>query len=76
MAEYIEKDALIKQAEKSCLYFGVLSVIREVPTADVAPVVHGRWIDKGSLSCRCSNCGCKSPKEYDFCPRCGAKMSE
>ena len=35
----------------------------------------GYWYDKGSLSCRCSNCGCKSPEEFNFCPNCGAKMS-
>jgi len=34
----------------------------------------GRWYDAGSLSCRCSECGCKSPKEYSFCPNCGADM--
>ena len=34
----------------------------------------GRWYDVGSLSCRCSECGCKSPKEYSFCPNCGAEM--
>ncbi len=34
----------------------------------------GYWYDKGSLSCRCSNCGCKSTKEYNFCPHCGADM--
>jgi hypothetical protein len=35
---------------------------------------HGEWIDKGSLSCRCSNCGCKSSKESKFCSECGAEM--
>ena len=34
----------------------------------------GHWIDKGSLSCRCSECGCKSNKETRFCANCGAKM--
>lgn len=34
----------------------------------------GRWIDKGSLSCRCSECGCKNNKETAFCPNCGARM--
>lgn len=34
----------------------------------------GDWFDKGSMSCRCSNCGCKSIKEYSFCPNCGADM--
>ena len=34
----------------------------------------GHWFDVGSLSCRCSNCGCKSTKEHNFCPHCGADM--
>ena len=34
----------------------------------------GKWYDVGSLSCRCSECGCKSLKEYLFCPNCGADM--
>ena len=35
---------------------------------------YGEWIDKGSLSCRCSECGCKNDKESNFCPNCGADM--
>lgn len=46
------------------------------PAVDAAPVAHGRWYDKGSLSCRCSCCGCKSNKEYNYCPNCGAKMDD
>ena len=49
----------------------VRNVIRSVPAADVAPVVHGRWIkkwdlyDKGFYISRkvwyeCSNCGMKT----------------
>lgn len=34
----------------------------------------GHWTDRGSLSCRCSECGCKSTVETDICPVCGAKM--
>lgn len=34
----------------------------------------GMWMDKGSLSCRCSECGCKNNKETAFCPNCGAQM--
>ena len=44
------------------------------PIIDAAPVVHGWWTDKDSLSCRCSCCGCKSSNEYKYCPNCGAKM--
>jgi len=52
----------------------VIRVIESIPAVDAAPVMHGRWYDKGSLSCRCSCCGCKSNKEYNYCPYCGAKM--
>ena len=34
----------------------------------------GYWFDVGSLSCRCSECGCKNNKESNFCPECGAYM--
>lgn len=34
----------------------------------------GRWVDAGSLSARCSACGCKSSGETAFCPNCGAEM--
>ena len=36
--------------------------------------IHGKWFDVGSLSCRCSACGCKNDKETNYCPNCGAKM--
>lgn len=56
----------------SYIYEQVIFDIEHMPTVD--PVQHGYWFDKGSLSCRCSNCGCKSDKEYHYCPNCGAKM--
>ena len=34
----------------------------------------GYWFDVGSLSCRCSVCGCKNNKESNYCPECGAYM--
>lgn len=34
----------------------------------------GHWFDKGGLSCRCDQCGCKNNRETKFCPNCGAKM--
>ena len=55
------------------------SAIFKIPAADVAPVVHGRWIDG-----KCSNCGVDIPTddahdvifghECRFCYYCGAKM--
>lgn len=43
-------------------------------TVKVMPSKTGHWFDVGSLSCRCSCCGCKSKQESRFCPNCGAKM--
>ena len=34
----------------------------------------GYWFDVGSLSCRCSECGCKNNRESKYCPECGAYM--
>ena len=55
--------------------------IRSEPAADVAPVVHGKWITIDGTS-RCSECG--YIPAYDsaiddlfyspLCPNCGAKM--
>ena len=34
----------------------------------------GKWNDIGSLSCRCSKCGCKNNRQTPYCPICGKKM--
>ena len=59
---------------KSKMFDIVKSVIEQAPGVDAAPVVHGRWMDRGSLSCRCSCCGCKSNAENNYCHHCGAQM--
>lgn len=53
------------------------------PAADVAPVRHGRWVERqaphaiGGVSAKCSACG-KSVQylgnPLNYCPNCGAKM--
>ena len=53
--------------------------IEDAPAADVAPVVHARWVDG-----KCSNCGVDTPtddahdaifeNECRFCYYCGAMM--
>ena len=63
--------------------------LADIPSADVAPVRHGRWEafeDMMLDTCyRCSECGrefyladCSTPQEneYNYCPNCGAKMDE
>ena len=54
------------------------------PAADVAPVVHGRWISRNPHGYEwvfvCSNCdyvdGYPFNDRSNYCPNCGAKMDE
>ena len=55
--------------------FTVIATDRTEPL-DAAPIRHAHWFDVGSLSCRCSGCGCKNDRETAYCPNCGAKMQQ
>ena len=56
--------------------------INSIPAADVAPVVHGRWIKRIKGGTLCSRCGSYTQHKGDVldmskaiaCPWCGAKM--
>ena len=52
--------------------------IETVPSADVQPVRHGKWIDKsGGIEGAwnyCSECGEQAIDLFDYCPNCGARM--
>ena len=59
----------------------IYTAIDNAPSADVAPVRHGRWEWDTEDIYRCSNCAEKSHvkevmghPEWDYCPNCGAKM--
>lgn len=78
MAEYIGRDAAI-EAAKHAWAKGLepSQYIEILPVADVAPVVHGRWIDDGSGIIICPECerGYNLHAKYThYCPNCGAKM--
>ena len=87
MAEYIDREAaLMKLMQDGCSAKNLQS-ISDMPAADVAPVVHGRWIGKpicGNDNCRCSECGSwhhihanlRGEIMQKYCPNCGAKMDE
>lgn len=58
-------------------------LVYSVPSADVVPVRHGRWIDRcedtDGIYEFCSECGIDADithygKSYAYCPNCGAKM--
>lgn len=92
MAEYIERGALMqfpirrdhydrKNGNKHFIngIESVLEYAENLPAADVAPVVHGRWNNMDGYKTRkvCSECGWDVPeygKFYSYCPNCGAKM--
>lgn len=93
MAEYIDKEIALSlvqpdapEDETGAVTIAtakklVRSIIYRTPTADVAPVVHGKWIrEYNSLGWVCSRCGRgvnADPEGIDlYCYHCGAKMDE
>lgn len=95
MAEYIEREAAVTVCDKQykeCLRksdfcgdtvaWNICADIKAIPAADVAPVVHARWIPTEypfMNECEdCSNCGYRTVygNDYPYCPNCGAKMME
>lgn len=89
MAEYIDRKALIKRFKELGLgensfvermfADGVYSVLENFPSADVVPVVHGRWEPiinaYGKLEGwihKC--CGTETKQKSNYCPSCGCRM--
>ena len=90
MAEYIRKEDAVNALDRIFdnvpmeLTTEILRLRRELrglPSADVAPVVHSRWI-KTADGAECENCGREAVYqvvddhwEYEpWCPHCGARM--
>lgn len=71
MSEYIERGALKAMflSNNKPLETAICSVIDAVLAADVAPVVHGEWIAKGSLGV-CPLCGEYVKIKSRYCPEC------
>lgn len=87
MAEYIEREAALSAVYETYLeYLSVVqNAVRNIPAADVAPVVHGHFVhdgprfDHGVDWWHCSNCGRLASgveTRFDYCPWCGARMDE
>lgn len=90
--EYIAREALLEQLKAMESYNtspmyrrgydDCVEAILKAPAADVAPVAHGRWIEKtvpeGCRYFECSNCGAHENRHTAikgyYCWRCGAKM--
>ena len=71
MAEYIERGAFIELVKDIPMWGSVAAMFADrIPAADVAPVVHGRWIVRfggpyNRRRCYCSHCG-KHPPRLPF----------
>ena len=84
MNEYIERENAIAwfmpyaHTGESIDADVVISDIKGMKAADVAPVVHGRWVEYQipPIIC-CSTCDWATgieEKNFQHCPSCGAKM--
>ena len=90
--EYIDRASLgIKCADPSAFinpayamgWNSAVNLIQNAPVADVAPVVHGKWLFVNPPTEiidweECSVCGYANYNfsHYKYCPSCGAKMCE
>lgn len=89
MTDYIKRDDIIKAlfAREMCYAPVQLEIVKALPAADVAPVVHGKWVhsryDRSSGQfdvVKCSRCGLEAyamayhVRDGNYCPKCGARM--
>ena len=90
MAEYIEREAALKDYQTICNgvecarcpirdkgHCKFEAYIRSIPAADVRPVVRGKWeYNPGDNIPYCSECMMPQDSECNYCPNCGADMRE
>lgn len=78
MDEYVKRKAVIDLITRRYENPEICTQeINSIPAADVAPVVHGWWIDDGSGIIICPKCNRGYnlvPQFTHYCPNCGAKM--
>lgn len=81
MDEYIRRSAFIEAVKDIPMWGSAAAMLADsIPAADVAPVVHGRWISfldgdhiMPERYYRCSRCGRVESRCQPYC-HCGAKM--
>lgn len=90
MAEYIERKLLDKALTAAAVndkdknrrtWAKAICVLHDLQAADVAPVVHGRWIEQEKYTFGvmydCSICGDRildNGHSWNYCPNCGCRM--
>ena len=94
MAEYIEREAALEICKteyqnrlrmhdycRDAVAWDIGDEIKALPAADVAPMVHGQWIEDHDYL-KCPECSVMVKRDFTFfnignwnyCPNCGAKM--
>ena len=88
MAKYIEREVYLSilrakanmagSIEAAQYFEKAAQILEKLPAANVAPMVHGRWIPfhsevAGDIQ-YCSVCEIGFTAKMDYCPNCGAKM--
>lgn len=82
MNDHISREAAMEITTRTCGdYAAAFAEIRQLPAADVAPVVHGRW-ERERSNWYCTNCrkgyrittGAPAANTFRHCPNCGARM--
>lgn len=83
MTDYIKRDDAIKafdpQQRQDWYTPWIVETLKDLPSADVAPVRHGRWVVIDAEEPRrygCSECKRLSWYMENYCGNCGAKMDE
>lgn len=87
MDEYIKRETAVRAVMAAKWVDGsdgamAMEIVASPPAADVAPVVHGRWMKRRNGGTLCSRCGSYTQykgqvldmSEAIACPWCGAKM--
>lgn len=85
MTRYIDADVFIRLIKEKYRFNDFLSansaqkIIDNIPTADVAPVIHAHWRWMLNHDVICTKCQYVLPSgspvsDFCFCPYCGAKM--
>ena len=73
MSDYIKREDALKAVDAFIGTDPIVERIKLIPSADVAPVRHGRW-EKEYGHYKCLLCNCLDDFADNYCPNCGAKM--
>lgn len=89
MADYIKREDAIEafdpKQRRDWYTPWIVETLKDLPSADVAPVRHGRWEDEFKEDAEafvkhryvCTVCGnWQTYGKTAYCPNCGAKMDE